>query len=41
LSAFVEDVRTRQFEDDFSAMVFKLKLLFEMVEKKEATKLAA
>jgi site-specific DNA recombinase len=41
LSALVEEVRTRQFEDDFSALVFKLKMLFDRVEKKQDTKFAA
>src|SRR5215470_9581632 len=36
LRGLVEDVRTRRFTDDFTALVFKLKKLFEMIKEKEA-----
>ena len=38
MRGLVEDVRTQRFTDDFSAMVFKLKKLFEMVKEKESLK---
>jgi len=36
MRGLVEDVRTQYLSDDFSAMVFKLKKLFETVKEKEA-----
>jgi len=36
LRGLVEDVRTQRFTDDFTAIVFKLKKLFEMIKEKEA-----
>jgi hypothetical protein len=41
LSTLVEDVRTRQFDDDFAAMVYKLQMLFDRVEKGVGLKSAA